>query len=247
MGSGFDANRLRQLVIWGNVLDQNERLNAIIQRLATTEPLEEMAVAPELAQPSSFLKVLTANHYNWQSERFRKIFGMRFAVKVPMIEQLNSIFYPRENYSMPIFIFFCMVTRRKVIAHLNVNCPFDDHEYRSRWVDPLTDILQGFDSFQTKDRYPEWMKKYRNDCTIYGLFPIEKLQDISDCCFAYLDYYLEQVDAATPEQDEQRLEKIAAFHDQWVSDIRTQDKAQGMMAKMIGSRTAKRIFYEVTT
>ena len=32
-----------------------------------------------------------------------------------------------------------------------------------------------------------------------------------------------------------------------VDDIRTQDKAQGMMAKLIGKETAKRIFYEVTT
>jgi hypothetical protein len=34
---------------------------------------------------------------------------------------------------------------------------------------------------------------------------------------------------------------------QFVSDIRTQDKAQGMMAKMIGAEKARRIFWEITT
>ena len=48
-------------------------------------------------------------------------------------------------------------------------------------------------------------------------------------------------------QNPERLQQIAAFQDKWVDDIRTQDKAQGMIAKMIGSKTAKRIFYEVTT
>ena len=140
-----------------------------------------------------------------------------------------------------------MLTKRKVIAHLNVNCPFDDSRYREQWVDPLTEILGRLDSFETKDRYPEWMKKYRNSCTIYGLFPIERLSELSDCCFAYLDHYMQQVSRSSPEPDAARRRAISTFHDQWIQDIRTQDKAQGMMAKMIGAKTAQRIFYEVTT
>jgi hypothetical protein len=50
-----------------------------------------------------------------------------------------------------------------------------------------------------------------------------------------------------PVTDPGKLEVISWFNDQWISDIRTQDKAQGMMAKMIGAKTARRIFYEVTT
>ena len=91
------------------------------------------------------------------------------------------------------------------------------------------------------------MKKYRNESTIYGLFPRDRLDDVSECCFAYLDYYLGQAKNERPETDPGRLAQIAAFQDRWVSDIRTQDKAQGMMAKMIGAKTARRIFYEVTT
>ena len=40
---------------------------------------------------------------------------------------------------------------------------------------------------------------------------------------------------------------ISEAQAQFVSDIRTQDKAQGMMARMIGAEKARRIFYEVTT
>jgi len=228
-------------------MTQDERLDAIVDRLEAIEPLQPVGIPDELARPSSFLKVLKARHYNWESPRFRKVFGMRFSVKLPPIEQLNAIFYPRGNYGIPVFIFFCLITRRKVIAHLNVNCPFDDAAYRDHWVQPLVDIMGRYAPFESKDRYPEWMQKYRNECTLYGLFPRERLDDISRCCFDYLDCYVEQVRHAEPVTDPERLDVLAKFHGQWVDDIRTQDKAQGMMAKMIGKQTARRIFYEVTT
>lgn len=228
-------------------MDQDQRLEAIIERLRGVETLDEISIPDELAEPRSFLKVLRANHYNWSSPRFRKIFGMRFRVKVPRIEQLNTIFYPRSNFDVPVFIFFCMLTKRKVIAHLNVCCPFDDAEYQARWVSPLTAIMKGYPPFDSDDRYPEWMKKYRNECTLYGLFPRDRIDDLSNCCFEYLDYYLSQVATAEPVTDSGRLEVIKQFQNQWVDDIRTQDKAQGMIAKMIGADTARRIFYEVTT
>ena len=140
-----------------------------------------------------------------------------------------------------------MVTNRKVIAHLNASCPFDEVSYKQRWVDPLMDMLNGFAPFYSNDRYPEWMKKYRNESTIYGLFPLERPDDLSDCCFAYLDHYLDQLKEEKLETDLNRLKQIGALHDQWVEDIRTQDKAQGMIVKMIRAKTARRIFYEVTT
>jgi len=228
-------------------LSQDERLDAIVARLAEIEKLKPVAIPDELARPKSFLKVLNAQHYNWESPKFRKVFGMRFSVKLPPIEQLNAIFYPRPNIDVPVFIFFCLLTKRKVIAHLNVNCPFDDAEYRQRWVQPLADIMARYPAFDSKDRYPEWMKKYRNDCTIYGLFPRDRLDDVSRCCFEYLDYYLAEVAKAQPVTDPDRLAVLERFQSQWVDDIRTQDKAQGMIAKMIGKKTARRIFYEVTT
>jgi phycoerythrobilin:ferredoxin oxidoreductase len=228
-------------------MNQEDRLNAIIDRVGQDEALKKMQIPAELESPSSFLKILKARHYNWESQRFRKLFAMQFSVKIPPIEQINAIFYPKINYDFPSFIFFCLITKRKVIAHLNLNCPFHDEAYKEEWVTPFENILHNFESFESKDRYPEWMKKYRNSSTIYGLFPKERLEDVSNCCFAYLDLYMNKVSQAKPVSDSDRLQKIINFHDQWVDDIRTQDKAQSMIAKMIGAKKARRIFYEVTT
>ena len=117
----------------------------------------------------------------------------------------------------------------------------------AEWVQPFTDILGSYEPFESNDRYPEWMKKYRNSSTIYGLFPRDRVEDLSDCCFRYLDLYMEKVARSQPVTEPARLATLQEFSDRWVDDIRTQDKAQGMIAKMIGAKKARRIFYEVTT
>lgn len=78
-------------------MNQDERIQKIIALVAGTERLQEVAVPPEPAQPTSFLKLLKVNHYNWESPHFRKLFGMRFSVKLPPIEQVNVIFLPVRN------------------------------------------------------------------------------------------------------------------------------------------------------
>ena len=87
-------------------MDQDQRFNELMARVNEAFPLQEIKVPAELAEPKSFLKVLKARHYNWSNERFSKLFGMRFSVKIPPLEQLNTIFYPSEAYDFPIFIFF---------------------------------------------------------------------------------------------------------------------------------------------
>jgi hypothetical protein len=228
-------------------MNQDEQLDSIVNRVSQTEPLKALDIPKEIAEPSSFLKVLKARHFNWESEHFRKFFAMRFGVKLPPIQQINTIIYPHVDYDVPVFIFFSLLTKRKVIAHLNINCPFDDTEYQQKWQQPFASILNDYASFESKDRYPEWMKKYRNDCTIYGLFKRDRENDVDECCARYLDLYMKKVAEAQPETNPDRLRKIHCFHEQWIDDIRTQDKAQSMMAKMIGKKTARRIFYEVTT
>ena len=94
-------------------------LNQIEARLSPT-PVELPA---ELAQPRSKLRLLTARHHNWTAEGFRKLFSMRFSMRVPPLQQMNIILYPDAESAQPIFIFFCLRTRRKVIAHLNYVCP----------------------------------------------------------------------------------------------------------------------------
>jgi len=229
------------------IVNQSQRLDAIIASVSQIETLQKIELPAELAEPKSRLKLLKANHYNWESKKFRKIFAMRFSTKLPKLQQINCILYPRENYPLPIFIFFMLITKRKVIAHLNINCPFDSSEYKNVWVQPLKQRLNKFSEFECADRYPEWMKKYRNSSTIYGMFLHDRLDDLSNCCFDYLDYYMNTVRGSEPETNREKLIQIKKFQEGFIQDIRTQDKAQSMIAKMIGAKTARRIFYEVTT
>ena len=225
----------------------DELFRSVVDTVDGTFPLTPVDLDPEIARPKSFLKILDATHYNWGAERFRKLFGMRFRVKLPPLDQLNCIFYPEPVYDTPIFLFFALVTKRKLIAHLNVYCPFDNEEYLQTHVDPLLALLKKYPPFDCDDRYPEWMKKYRQPCSIYGMLPRERLDDLKACALDYLGQYLQTAREAEPVSDPQRLARIAAFHEQFIDDIRTQDKAQGMIAKMIGKDKARRIFYEITT
>lgn len=225
----------------------NQVLDDMLDVTRSAIPLRAVELEPEIARPKSFLKVLDAEHFNWTGEPLRKLFAMRFRVKLPPLDQMNVIYYPQVNYAAPIFIFFCLLTQRKVIGHLNVNCPFDDAKYRQQWIAPLHSMLKEFGDFACADRYPEWMKKYRNDSTIYGMFSRDRYDDLYACAKQYLGCYLEQLDNLAPETDPGRLERINTFHAGFINDIRTQDKAQAMTARMIGKHTAKRIFYEVTT
>jgi hypothetical protein len=225
----------------------DDLFDTVMGRVGQSIPLQPVELDPEIARPKSFLKVLDATHYNWQADRFRKLFAMRFKVKVPPLDQINAIFYPAASYDFPIFIFFCLLTKRKVISHLNVNCPFDDSAYRAKWVSPLVALLDKYPSLDSADRYPDWMKKYRNECTIYGMFMQHRFDDLKSCAMDYLGYYLDQVMQATPTENPERLVQMQDFQDQFVDDIRTQDKAQGMISKMIGKEKARRIFYEITT
>ncbi len=219
----------------------------LIQRVNRHFVLEAVALDPALAEPSSFLKILKARHHNWRAAGLRKVFGMRFTVKIPSLDQMNLIIYPEARFDTPVFLMFCLVTGRKVICHVNVNCTRRDPEYMARWVAPLVDIQRQFGSFDCDDRYPEWMLRWRTPAGIYGMFPKERMGDFLRCGTAYLDHYLALAAAAEPVTDTARLVEIRTAHDQFVSDIRTQDKAQSMIAKMIGADKARRIFYEITT
>lgn len=227
--------------------DLETRFQGLIARVNARSPLTPMTIDPQLAEPRSFLKILKARHMNWRAPRYRKIFGMRFNVKLPPLDQMNLIMYPEPVYDTPIFLFFCLLTGRKAICHVNVNCLSGDDAYRRRWVDPLLAAQARYGPFECEDRYPEWMQKWRTPAGIYGMFPKERFDPFMSCGLDYLDIYLELASRSEPVQDPDRLAEISRFQNQFIDDIRTQDKAQGMMAKMIGKETARRIFHEVTT
>ncbi len=226
-------------------------LDAVFQELLARVqghfPLTPVALDPELAEPKSFLRILRARHMNWTAERFRKVFGMRFSVKIPSLDQINFILYPQPAYDTPVFLFFCLLTGRKVIGHVNVNCTLADERYRATWIAPLVAAQRRHGSFECDDRYPEWMLKWRTPAGIYGMFPKNRFGDFLRCGMDYLDIYLDLAPSAEPVTDPARLREIATNQAQFVSDLRTQDKAQGMIARMIGADKARRIFYEITT
>ncbi|MEZ5566018.1 MAG: hypothetical protein R3F24_11070 [Gammaproteobacteria bacterium] len=227
--------------------DLEARFQALIARVEHRMPLTALPIEPALAEPRSFLKILKARHMNWHTRRFRKVFGMRFNMKLPPLDQMNFIMYPEPAYDIPVFLFFCLLTGRKVICHVNVNCMASDPDYINHWVAPLADAQRAYGSFDCADRYPEWMLKWRTPAGIYGMFPRERFDDFMRCGFDYLDIYLDLALQARAVTDPERLKQVARNQAQFVDDIRTQDKAQGMMARLIGRETARRIFYEVTT
>jgi Ferredoxin-dependent bilin reductase len=227
--------------------DLEERFQDLIRRVDQRVPLTPIAVEPGLAEPRSFLKILRARHMNWHGPRYRKVFGMRFNVKLPALDQMNFIMYPTPSYDIPIFLFFCLLTGRKAICHVNINCMSTDETYRTKWVEPLVALRGRYDSFDCADRYPEWMQKWRTPAGIFGMFPRERFDSFMRCGLDYLDVYLDLATRSDPVQDPGRLAEVSRLQAQFIDDIRTQDKAQGMMGKMIGKETARRIFYEVTT
>jgi hypothetical protein len=134
-----------------------------------------------------------------------------------------------------------------MIGHVNVNLVRADAAYRERWIAPLLAVRGRHGSFECDDRYPEWMLKWRTPAGIYGMFPRERCGEFLRCGLGYLETFLELAAQAAPVTDPAVLAEIRAAQDAFVSDIRTQDKAQKMIARMIGAPTARRIFYEVTT
>jgi hypothetical protein len=227
--------------------DLEAHFQGVIRLVGESLPLTRVALDPELAEPKSFLKILKARHMNWTAPRFRKIFGMRFSVSLPPLEQMNFIMYPEADSEAPIFLFFCLLTGRKLIGHVNVNCPFRDEAYERRWVAPLLAAQAKHGPFPCDDRYPEWMLKWRTPAGIYGMFPKATFDAFMACGLDYLRIYLDLAARSEPVADGARREAVRRCHAQFVDDIRTQDKAQGMIARMIGAEKARRIFYEVTT
>lgn len=178
--------------------DLESLFQSLITRVNSKIPLTAIPVDPVLAQPKSFLKILKARHMNWRAERFRKVFGMRFTVKLPPLDQMNFIIYPHPAYDIPIFLFFCLLTRGKVICHVNLNCPSDDQAYQQKWLAPLVAAVEKYGSFECADRYPDWMQKWRTPAGIYGMFSKDRFLPFMRCGFECLDLYLDLARVAEP-------------------------------------------------
>ena len=228
-------------------MKQDERMQAIVARVERHMPVEPIALDPELSSADSFLKILRVKCYNWRTPQLDKFNALRFTVNFPSLDALTMIFYPRPALDAPIFLCFMLLTNRKTVFHLNAYTPFEEPDYQADWIAPLSETLERYPPFDVRDRYPDWMSRYRRDCTLYGLFMKDRLDDLNALIFDYLDIYLPKLAAAEDVTDPERLARIRTFHENFRTDIRTRDKAQGMMSKFIGKERARRIFYEATT
>lgn len=161
--------------------DLESRFQGLIAQVNKRAPLTPMAVEPGLAEPKSFLKILKARHMNRQAPGYRKVFGMRFNVKLPPLDQMNFIMYPEPDRDVPIFLFFCLLTGRKAICHVNINGVPGDDAWQRKWVDPLLAAQSRHGSFECADRYPDWMQKWRTPAGIYGMFPKERFASFMRC------------------------------------------------------------------
>lgn len=228
-------------------MNQQQRLQAVLGKVRQYMPLQEEFVDADISDNKAFLTLVNVSCHQWSAGELSKIGALRMSVKVPALDALTFIFYPQSDSDAPIFLLFFLITGRKVISHFNVCTVFDDEAYLNKWVRPLEGILERYDTFECMDRYPEWMKAYQHDSTIYGLFKQDRLADLSQCSLEYLDHYLALVADNHVTVEPERLQQIASFQQRFKTDIRTRDKAQGMTAKFIGKDKAKRIFYEVVT
>jgi len=77
----------------------NQVLDDMLQVTRAHLSLDEVVLEPEIARPKSFLKVLDAEHFNWTGDPLRKLFAMRFRVKLPPLDQMNVIYYPKIEYA----------------------------------------------------------------------------------------------------------------------------------------------------
>lgn len=228
-------------------MDQQQRLERVIETVRKKIAVEEQPLDPAISSNDAFLKWANVSCYNWQAPQLPKIGALRFRTKVPKMDALNMIMYPPADTDAPNFLIFFLITGRKIICHLNIYTLVEDEAYLQKWAKPLEEIQARYPSFAVKDRYPEWMKKYRRPCTVFGLYDQDRLEDLNACAFDYLQHYIETLAATEPCHDSQRMEQVKAMREQFISDIRTQDKAQGMTSKFIGKEKARRIFYEVVT
>lgn len=228
-------------------MDQTVRMQVIIDKANQYTPLTEVALDPDISDNSAFLNMVRISARNWKSEHLAKMTALHFDLKIPPLDALNMIFYPPENVAAPIFLLFYLIVPRRVICHLNVCTPFRDDAYQAQWIEPFKPILQGYEPFAVQTKYPDWMEEYRHETTVFGINPLNRLDDLTQCGLEYLDAYFSRLVQCAPESDPGRLAAVSAFHDHFRNNIRTKDTARKMTAKFIGKDKSKRIFYEVAT
>jgi len=226
-------------------MDQDQRKDAILEKVQAHQSLELVKLDPELAQTDAETFQLRA--YNWRSEHFRKIWCQRHTTYEPPLNTLKVIMYPKMHFDAPIFLILFVVTERRVMVHFNVNTPLEDDDYKAKWVDPLTAILKTYPAFDGKGKYPEWLLPFRQPCAVRGMHEHDQLDDLTSCVLEYLDVYFSNLATCEPIDDPGMLAPIEAHHKKFITAIRTEDPALEILKHFMSERLIRRHFQEVAT
>ena len=226
-------------------MDQDQRKNAILAKMETHLSLEPIDLGRDLA--SFEVEGFKLRVSSWQANNCRKVWCARHTMTEAGVDALNAFVYPATQYDAPIFLILFVITRRKVMCHFNINTPLEDDDYKAKWVDPLTEILKTYPTFEAKGQYPEWLLPYRHSCSVRGMHDLEQLDDLTNCMLDYLDVYLPKLTASEPISDPNTLIRIKAFHERFCDDIRTKDPGLRIMANFMSKDLLNRFFHEVFT
>lgn len=207
-------------------------------------PLSSCELPPELSETKYVFNVLNLRCFNWTSDKLRKVYAMRMAVKVPSMDIIGMAFYPHTDYDLPIFAFDLTCTSKKVIAYINPVAVASGEAYQKKYLEPFKPVREKYSNF-SPHKVPEWMQVYNNPCSIYTMPERSFLDELTRCVIEYIGVYAELLAAARPLEDAGCRTAVEAFHAAYVRDLTTKDRSQQMLAKIIGKQKAARIFNEV--
>ncbi len=226
-------------------MDQDQRRAAIVGKFESHLSMQPIKLDQELSRFEADGFNLRAS--TWHADHCRKVWCARHGIPESGVDALNAFVYPSTEFDAPIFLILFVVTKRKVMCHFNVNAPLDGDGYKVKWVEPLTDIMNGYPNFEAKGQYPEWLLPYRQSCSVRGMHELDQLDDLTNCMLDYLDVYLPLLTASEPVRDPKTLARIENFHEQFCDDIRTKDPGLQIMANFMSKDLLDRFFFEVFT
>ena len=215
-----------------------------LKKIEARFPLEKMVLPPELERIRYPFKLLDLQCRNWRSQKIRKLYSMQIKIPLFSMDMLGISIYPAPGYDLPIFIFDLTNLKKKMVAYINFMPLLPNADYLKKYMDPLQEVSKKYSHLPPREM-PEWMRTYQRPGTIYSM-PERRLEkDVKDCAKDYLDLYLEMLDQAKETSDKAYAEKIRDAQASYRSDIITKDRSRKMLAKLIGSKKADRLFQEV--
>ncbi len=206
--------------------------------------LEPVAIPPELAKTTFPLKALDLRMYNWKADSIRKMYCMRFKVRIPSLNVLGMAIYPQTDLDVPIFQFDLSLTKKIVVSYVNFIALFHNEAYMHKYIEPLQPVYEKYKHLPP-EHMREWMLARKNPYTIYSKPDPGRLDELKKCVMDYLEVYLDILSSAQRTDDSEYQHQIEQAHAAFREDLVGKDRSQKMLGKIIGKKKASRIFNEL--